>query len=78
MARISCWIDSKFDANYPDSLWMAIIIYIGFSWSLSILIEQLFVAELYLWHLIWEQEKENALLKGDLEPTLEDVKHHNG
>ena len=73
-ASLLIWINEKFDFNYPDTLWMAIIIYIGFSWSLSMLIEQLFVAELYLWHLIWEKEKQAAYDRGDPEPSLEDVK----
>ncbi len=73
-ASLLIWINGKFEVDYPDGLWIAIIIYIGFSWSLSMLIEQLFVAELYLWHLIWEKEKNTATDRGDPEPSLEDVK----
>lgn len=42
--------------HFPDYVWVATIIYMGFAWSLSIYLEQMFMAQIYLWHMAWEKE----------------------
>lgn len=44
--------------DFPDYVWMGTIIYIAFAWSYTIYLEQMFTAELYMWHLKWEKEVE--------------------
>lgn len=51
------------------------MIYCAFVWSFALFLEQIFVAELYLWHLIWEREVKVAQERGEAEPALADVKH---
>ncbi len=68
------YISGKFKLDLPDWLWVISIIYIGIAWSFSIYIEQMLMAELYLWHLKWEKEVNRALAQGKPVPTLEEVK----
>jgi len=63
----------KADTTLPDSGWFAIIIYCGFAWSLSMLIEQLFTAELYLWDMKWRRACEKAKSEGVTLPTLGEI-----
>jgi len=49
-------ISSEFEVTFPDFVWHITIIYCAFAWSFSLFLEQMFAAELYLWHLIWEKE----------------------
>ena len=46
--------------NYslPDAIWLGVIIYCAVGWSLVIYVEQMFAAELFLWHLKWSRENE--------------------
>ena len=67
-------LSGKLHIEFPDWVWIATIIYIGFAWSLSILMEQLFTAELYLWHLNWEKARKEAHRTGAKLPKLRDVK----
>ncbi len=67
------YIVDQTDATLPDSAWFAIIIYCGFAWSLSMLIEQLFTAELYLWDMKWRKACEKAKSEGTTLPTLGQV-----
>ena len=46
--------------HFPDSVWVGTIIYIGLAWSFCIYLEQMFMAQLYLWHMKWESEVETA------------------
>ena len=68
------YISSKFDVTFPEMVWFGTMIYCAFAWSFSLFLEQMFVAELYLWHLIWEKEVEKSVAQGLPEPKLEDVK----
>ncbi len=63
-ALIVFWISGEFEVDFPDWVWMSMIIYCGFAWSFSLLLEQLFSAELYLWHWKWELEAEKATAAG--------------
>jgi len=46
--------------QFPDSVWVATIIYMGLAWSFCIYLEQMFMAQLYLWHMKWESKVEIA------------------
>jgi hypothetical protein len=46
--------------HFPDSVWVGTIIYIGLAWSFCIYLEQMFMAQLYLWHMKWESKVEIA------------------
>jgi hypothetical protein len=59
--------------HFPDSVWAATIIYIGLAWSFSIYLEQMFGAQLYLWHLKWERKFEVAKLSRRPLPSFEDI-----
>ncbi|EPC7661059.1 hypothetical protein ACR2Z6_001225 [Vibrio cholerae] len=67
-------VSDKFDISFSDPVWFGVMVYCAFAWSFSLFLEQMFVAELYLWHLIWEKEVDKARSKGKPEPKLEDVK----
>lgn len=67
-------LSGKFDVEFADWVWITTIIYIGFAWSLSILMEQLFTAELYVWHMNWEKASAEAQQTGSAPPKLRDVK----
>lgn len=67
-------LSEKTDVAIGDTVWFAVILYCGFAWSFSILIEQLFTAELYLWDLNWRRECDAAEAKGGRAPALGDVK----
>ena len=43
----------EFEIVLSSEIWFVIIIYCAFAWSFSLYIEQMFAAELYLWHLKW-------------------------
>ncbi len=60
--------------SVPDVVWLGVIFYGAFGWSFVIYIEQMFAAELFLWHLKWttENEKRESL---NLPPvSLDDIK----
>ena len=67
-------LSGEFDVEFAEWVWVSTIIYVGFAWSLSILMEQLFTAELYIWHMNWEKASEKAHQTGDNPPKLRDVK----
>ena len=67
-------LSGKFDVSFPDVVWFGTMIYCAFAWSFALFLEQMFVAELYLWHMHWEQEVTNAKASGRPEPALADVK----
>jgi hypothetical protein len=41
--------------HFPDAVWVATMIYCGLAWSFCLYLEQMFVAQLYLWHMKWER-----------------------
>jgi len=47
------FVTDKFNIVLPDGIWFVVIIYCALAWSFSLYIEQMFTAELYLWHLKW-------------------------
>jgi hypothetical protein len=46
--------------HFPDYVWVGTIIYCGLAWSFCLYLEQMFVAQLYLWHMKWERKFEVA------------------
>jgi hypothetical protein len=58
---------------FPEYVWYIVLVYIAFAWSLTFLVEQLYVAELYLWHIKWENEQKIAKVQGKELPELMDV-----
>ena len=64
----------KVEIIFPEYVWYIVLVYIAFAWSLSFLVEQLYVAELYLWHIKWENEQKIAKAQGKELPKLMDVK----
>jgi hypothetical protein len=66
-------MSSSLITDFPDWTWIACIIYIAFAWSFTIYLEQMFVAELYLWHLKWEREIRKAYEEGRTPPRFHEV-----
>lgn len=67
-------LSGKWDVPFPDWVWYITIGYIWISWSLAIYLEQMFTAELYLWHMRWEREMWQALEEKRPIPLLKDIK----
>jgi hypothetical protein len=59
--------------HFPDSVWVGAIIYIGLAWSFCIYLEQMFMAQLYLWHMKWEESVSQAKLSHQPLPHFSDV-----
>ena len=68
------YISGKFNVDFPDMVWFGTMVYCAFAWSFILFLEQMFVAELYLWHLIWEKEVNIAEANDEPKPKLADVK----
>jgi len=72
-ASILMYFSVNSEVVLPDELWIGIIIYSAFAWSFSIFIEQMFAAQLYLWHLKWIQATQDAATSSLKLPKFEDV-----
>jgi len=59
--------------HFPDSVWVGTIIYMGLAWSFCIYLEQMFMAQLYLWHMKWQEKVEEAKRTNQFAPAFEDV-----
>jgi hypothetical protein len=59
--------------HFPAYVWVATIIYMGFAWTFSIYLEQMFMAQLYLWHMKWEKAAADAKQEGKPVPLFKDV-----
>jgi len=69
------YIADELEIELPTWVWIITIIYIAFGWSYSIYLEQMFTAELYLWHLKWEKKSEEEKKRfGKPLSKLRDVK----
>jgi len=69
--------DSKHGAplvHFPDTVWAGTIIYIAFAWSFCMYLEQMFTANLYLWHLKWEKMIDLAKQQNQALPDFKDIK----
>lgn len=67
------YLSSKEKITLPDSVWFIIIIYLAFAWSYSMYLEQMFAAQLYMWHMKWEEAVVLAQKEGKLIPSIQDV-----
>lgn len=68
------YISDELKLTLPTWIWIVAIIYIAFGWSYTIYLEQMFTAELYLWHLKWEKQIEEEKKLGKPLSQLKDVK----
>lgn len=59
--------------QFPSWVWVATIIYMGCAWSLSLYLEQMFMAQMYLWHMNWERAVAQAKETGASAPAFKDV-----
>lgn len=66
-------LDKEKILSLPDWAWIAIAIYSGVIWSYTIYLEQLFTANLYLWHKKWEAAVALAQQEGRPLPVLRDI-----
>ena len=57
---IMFYMNGELKIDFPQWSWVVCIIYIGFAWSYTIYLEQMFTATLYLWQLKWESEVRKA------------------
>lgn len=67
------YIADELDITLPDPVWVLAIIYIAFAWSYSIYLEQMFIAELYLWNMKWEDGVAKARKEGRPIPSMREV-----
>lgn len=59
--------------TFPDWVWVVTIIYIAFAWSYTIYLEQMFIAELYMWNYRWETEVAKAQQEGRPTPSFDSI-----
>lgn len=60
--------------EFSDLSWYICILYIGIATSYLIYIEQMFAAELFLWHLEYEKQVKKAIESNEAIPEFNDVK----
>lgn len=73
-AAIIFFVTDKFNIVLADGIWFGVIIYCAFAWSFSLYIEQMFAAELYLWHLKWVEASDIAKKNKKSPPTFSRIK----
>jgi hypothetical protein len=73
-AVIIFYVTDKFDIVLSNEIWYVVIMYCAFAWSFSLYIEQMFAAELYLWHMKWVEASEIAKKKKKSPPTFSRIK----
>lgn len=66
-------VSGEMEVSLPSYIWYVAIVYIAFAWSYSMYLEQMFTAELYLWHMKWEPLAQKALRDNGPVPTLSDI-----
>ena len=67
------WVASEGLVVLSATEWSLAIAYIGVVWSFSIYLEQMFVADLFLWHKEWEQAVAAAEREGRNPPSMREV-----
>ncbi len=72
-AGLMFYVADEFDVVLPQLVWLVTIIYMAFAWSYSMYLEQMFAADLYLWHLKWEKACTEAERNGWQLPRLADI-----
>jgi hypothetical protein len=71
---LPAYLDAKKIIHVPAEAWPVMFVYLAFAWSFSIYIEQMFTAELYLWHMKWDKAVKHAQKNGAIEPKLSEIK----
>jgi hypothetical protein len=66
------YLDLYAGVVFPSEVWVIVIIYEGIVWTLSMYLEQMSVALLYIWHLRWENKGEKGDLSSVAKPNLLD------
>ncbi len=61
---------SKADISLPAAIWIGVIIYEGITWTLGLYLEQMTVAQLYLWHLRWIKNGSQGDLSSVPQPNV--------
>ncbi len=72
-AAILFYISAKAKVSISDEVWFGVIIYCSFTWTFTIFLEQMFAAELYLWHMKWKTACNEAYKNGVKAPRFENV-----
>jgi hypothetical protein len=72
-AMLLLYVSAKGKIHLPDEVWFGIILYSAFAWSLTFFIEQIFGAQLYLWHLKWVKAVEDAKANNTTPPYFQQV-----
>lgn len=67
------WLSDEGLIQLSATQWYLVLLYVGFAWSVSIYLEQLFTADLFLWHIEWEQAVAAAAERDEPVPELRDV-----
>jgi len=73
-AFVIIYTSAKARVTLPPEVWFGVIIYSSFAWSFTFFIEQMFAAQLYLWHLKWLDACKDASNSKSPLPSLENVK----
>jgi len=76
-AGVLLLINQKLNIPFPEWLWIGIFVYVAFAWSLSMLLEQLYTAELFIWNCKWEKARsavKKTKGKRPKLPALEDIR----
>ena len=51
-------MDAELNLQLPETFWIFTLIYIAIASSLILIVEQIYMAELYLWYFNWQKENE--------------------
>lgn len=71
---IMFYLSNKGNIEFDEIWWYLCIVYIGFAWSFTLYVEQLFGAELFLWQIKYEHECDIAKEKNQPIPKFSDIK----
>lgn len=66
------YILNEMEVALSTNVWVAVIIYVGFIWTLEIYLEQMSVGMLYLWHMKWAKKGSKGELSSVKKPDLFD------
>lgn len=73
-AAILFFVTDKFDIVLPDGVWLGVTAYCALAWSFSLYVEQMFAAELYLWHMKWVEATDIAKKNKKRPPSFNRIK----
>jgi hypothetical protein len=72
-AIILFYFSSEGKIHLPDEAWFGIILYSAFAWTLTFFMEQIYGAQLYLWHLKWVKAVKDAKANDTAPPDFQQV-----